>query len=305
MTQYYRAGHEGTEVLISIEQADQSESPLEWTDPVKDHRPLFVLTNHRHYKLGDEDAEDIAWSLLRQEPKWRAIWEEQELFGLTRHGAPVKDTDWGCFRSSLGWVVNVIPEDAMYNNVEPGVPFGDGYVFTYEDTNPDELPEGLEGIVEAARRVDAYCVPVYMYDHSGVSISLRHVYPYNDRWDSGVLGFILWTRKQMNEYALGASRSCRRAIAMTPETIEAEVDVYFQDLKKYVEGDVWEVLVVDPARPLSMIGREWKEMTNKDFETCMYYGKLYASCGELYGYNYVAEWLKESGYIEVEELPCR
>ena len=31
--------------------------------------------------------------------------------------------------------------------------------------------------------------PLYLYDHSGISMSTSDGYPYNDRWDAGVVGF--------------------------------------------------------------------------------------------------------------------
>lgn len=33
-------------------------------------------------------------------------------------------------------------------------------------------------------------LPLYLYDHSGISMSTSHSYPYNDRWDAGQVGFI-------------------------------------------------------------------------------------------------------------------
>jgi hypothetical protein len=33
-------------------------------------------------------------------------------------------------------------------------------------------------------------LPLYLYDHSGITISTSHGYPFNDRWDAGQVGFI-------------------------------------------------------------------------------------------------------------------
>lgn len=33
-------------------------------------------------------------------------------------------------------------------------------------------------------------LPVYLYDHSGITISCSYTYPYNDRWDAGQVGWI-------------------------------------------------------------------------------------------------------------------
>ena len=39
-------------------------------------------------------------------------------------------------------------------------------------------------------------LPLYLYDHSGITISCSHSYPYNDRWDAGQVG---WTYASYNE----------------------------------------------------------------------------------------------------------
>lgn len=33
-------------------------------------------------------------------------------------------------------------------------------------------------------------LPLYLYDHSGITISCSHSYPYNDRWDAGQVGWV-------------------------------------------------------------------------------------------------------------------
>ena len=34
-------------------------------------------------------------------------------------------------------------------------------------------------------------LPLYLYDHSGLSISTKNAYPFNDQWDAGQVGFII------------------------------------------------------------------------------------------------------------------
>lgn len=40
----------------------------------------------------------------------------------------------------------------------------------------------------------AIILPVYMYDHSGITIATK---PFNDRWDSGLLGYIYVTEEKL------------------------------------------------------------------------------------------------------------
>jgi len=43
----------------------------------------------------------------------------------------------------------------------------------------------------------AVVLPLYLYDHGGISMSTSRVYPYNDRWDSGQVGFICATEERL------------------------------------------------------------------------------------------------------------
>lgn len=52
-----------------------------------------------------------------------------------------------------------------------------------------------------AKKMDACVIlPIYMYDHGGITISTKYVYPYTDRWDAGQIGFIYCTREKIRKY---------------------------------------------------------------------------------------------------------
>lgn len=40
-------------------------------------------------------------------------------------------------------------------------------------------------------------LPIFCYEHSGITISTSHSYPYNDRWDSSYIGFAFITKKNI------------------------------------------------------------------------------------------------------------
>lgn len=42
-------------------------------------------------------------------------------------------------------------------------------------------------------------LPLYLYDHSGITISCSNAYPYNDRWDAGQVGWIYASHKEIEE----------------------------------------------------------------------------------------------------------
>lgn len=69
--------------------------------------------------------------------------------------------------------------------------------------------------------------PLYLYDHSGISISLA---PFNDPWDSGNVGF-LYALKDSLRKGFGKSYTPERVI----ELMKGEVRIYDQ----YLRGDTY------------------------------------------------------------------
>lgn len=86
------------------------------------------------------------------------------------------------------------------------------------------------------RKCDAAVVlPVYMYDHSGITIQTR---PFSCGWDSGQVGFIFMSKAKARE-AWGVKRISKKLLGKITEALECEVKVYDQ----YLTGDVWGYVV--------------------------------------------------------------
>lgn len=86
------------------------------------------------------------------------------------------------------------------------------------------------------RKCDAAVVlPVYMYDHSGITIQTR---PFSCGWDSGQVGFIFMSNAKARE-AWGVKRISKKLLGKITEALECEVKVYDQ----YLTGDVWGYVV--------------------------------------------------------------
>jgi len=83
----------------------------------------------------------------------------------------------------------------------------------------------------------AVILPLYLYDHSGISISTS---PFSCRWDSGQIGFVLVSKKQVVEEFGGVRVSSKKRVKIE-SIIEAEVKTYTQ----YVEGEVYGFQIVD------------------------------------------------------------
>lgn len=96
-------------------------------------------------------------------------------------------------------------------------------------------------------------LPLYLYDHSGVTISTS---PFSCPWDSGRIGFIFITPEQV-----------RAAFGNNPpenlvKVLEADVATYDQ----YLTGDIWGYSIIETAT-----------------------GEVLESCGGFFGLDYVRE----------------
>lgn len=74
------------------------------------------------------------------------------------------------------------------------------------------------------------CEPIYMYDHSGQTISLK---PFGCRWDSGCCGYIFVFKDEILNNFERATEDNWRDIA--DEIIKSEINVY----DSYIRGEVY------------------------------------------------------------------
>jgi hypothetical protein len=74
-------------------------------------------------------------------------------------------------------------------------------------------------------------MPLYLYDHSGQTISTK---PFGCRWDSGQVGFIYVSRKKLLE-EYGGKKVTKKMLETATKVLLAEVEVY----DHYIRGDVY------------------------------------------------------------------
>lgn len=84
-----------------------------------------------------------------------------------------------------------------------------------------------------------YYIPVYLLDHSGLSISTS---PFHDPWDSGQVGFIYTTAEEIRKYFQKKALN-RRLILKALEIMRKEIDDYDCILR----GDVYDVVIQGPG----------------------------------------------------------
>lgn len=114
------------------------------------------------------------------------------------------------------------------------VDFGEGF-----SSRQDFITRGEELVRKQIKDV-AVCLPVHLYDHGNVSISTDSGEPYNCRFDSSTIGFVVVTKSAIRENFL-VKRVTQKLIDKSVRIAEAEVET----LSNYVRGDVYGFVVED------------------------------------------------------------
>ncbi len=126
------------------------------------------------------------------------------------------------------------------------------FIYELENDNPESINKAWDLLSDKI-----LLLPLYLYDHSGLSMSTRYTYPHNDRWDAGQVGFIYVSIQDVkNEWGWKKLTSKRREQVFN--SLRQEVETYDQ----YLRGDVWGYIIEDDS------------------------GYQYDSCWGFYGYDY-------------------
>jgi len=98
--------------------------------------------------------------------------------------------------------------------------------------NSDDY-DGWEDMKEHIIILEDVCVilPLYLYDHSGITISTT---PFNDRWDSGQVGWIYATKQDVRKEH-GTQYISETTKNKMENLIKGEVEMY----DKYITGQVY------------------------------------------------------------------
>ncbi len=124
----------------------------------------------------------------------------------------------------------------LVGDKDPGTLLDDGMIFSDDYDGWDAMEADL-------RRRGALCIqPLFLYDHSGTSISIRSFSgrAQHAEWDSGRVGFIFTTRERMQEF-LGKKILTAKTRQRVDDILKAEVEEYDQ----YITGDVYGYIIED------------------------------------------------------------
>jgi hypothetical protein len=85
---------------------------------------------------------------------------------------------------------------------------------------------------------NAIILPLYLYDHSGITISTT---PFSCSWDSGQVGYIYTTIERARDISHGWKRLTAKRREAVKDMLRAEVKTYDQ----YIRGEVYRFTIED------------------------------------------------------------
>jgi len=83
----------------------------------------------------------------------------------------------------------------------------------------------------------AVILPLYLYDHSGITISTS---PFSCHWDSGQIGFVLISKDKLKDN-YGVKRITKQIKKDAERILQAEVEIY----DNYLRGEVYGFTLLD------------------------------------------------------------
>lgn len=102
----------------------------------------------------------------------------------------------------------------------------------HDENNPNAYDEQeLSHWVEIAERLGMIVLPLYLYDHSGITMNTTG---FSCRWDSGQVGIIFITREDIRK-EFQVKRVSKKLIESVKEILVAQVETY----DKWLTGDIW------------------------------------------------------------------
>lgn len=102
---------------------------------------------------------------------------------------------------------------------------------TQLDMNEADSWEEQEQLLKSKYDI-AIIKPLYLYDHSGITIANR---PFTCMWDSGQVGFQFITKQSIRE-AYNIKRVTDRYIKQVEQIMDSEIEIY----DMYIRGNVFE-----------------------------------------------------------------
>lgn len=162
----------------------------------------------------------------------------------------------------------MVDEDPIDNRKECDVHVGTMVCWHRSYILGDEQPAADPEDYRADLPEDRIELPLYLYDHSGITMRTA---PFSCKWDSGQVGFIYTTPEKMKELGVDVEKA--------EEYLRSEVEQY----DYYLTGEVY----------------GFTRYKHVKCETCAHIEQeVIDSCRGFYGYNHQASGLLETAGVE-------
>ena len=130
----------------------------------------------------------------------------------------------------------------------------------------DEAPDKYEEYKERQEKGEIFMCPVYMYDHSGQTISLS---PFGDPWDSGVAAYIFVEKEKMLKETDATEENWKEKAY---KYMQSEIEIYDYYIRGEVYGWNLEKAEVTEHKRVSD-GKIWTTVEQEPEDGCAgYYG---------------------------------
>ncbi len=108
-------------------------------------------------------------------------------------------------------------------------------------------------------------LPLYLYDHSGITISTE---PFNCKWDSGQVGYIYITQKNID--LLGTSIKDDETWGEYKERLTKQIINEVKEYDYYIRGEVYSILIQNPDGSIvdsisGFLGNDWATNGMSDY----------------------------------------
>lgn len=125
----------------------------------------------------------------------------------------------------------------------------------YAFGNADVSAERIEELIGKMKRGEVYGLLVFMYDHSGITISASRTgrNPFSCGWDSGLVGVIWcdhqtaldWFQLKRQKYRTRSGKVAERLPSTLRERALKAMEGDIETLDDYLRGNVWGFRVLD------------------------------------------------------------
>lgn len=111
-------------------------------------------------------------------------------------------------------------------------------------TNIPYTNETLEKLMSKASKYGYVLLPVYLFDHSEISISTS---PFSCSWDSGQVGFIYTNLQRINDcFSYNWKRISKKRQQQIKQWLEAEIATF----DMYIRGEVYGFIVEEDGKEI-------------------------------------------------------